>query len=110
MVWATPARVPGTGTPPDLVYDMARFVNEIARDFTPHHFHSQAAVMAPGFHGGRCHSGAIAQYTGVLRPLQPSLEVLLCSVWYSSPSRFVESVVDVYFEHASGVVQDVHGG
>ena len=29
-----PARVPGTGTWPALVYDMTRFVSQIARDFT----------------------------------------------------------------------------
>ena len=34
VVWATPGGVPGTGTPPAPVYEMARFVNQIARDFT----------------------------------------------------------------------------
>ena len=34
VVWPTPGGVPGTGTPPALLYDLARFVNQVARDFT----------------------------------------------------------------------------
>ena len=37
----TPALCGQSGTSPALVYDMARFVNQIAGDFTPSSLHSQ---------------------------------------------------------------------
>ena len=40
VVWPTPGGVPGTGTSPALLYDLARFVNQIARDFTPVSVHT----------------------------------------------------------------------